>query len=49
MKLHPGKCFLGMKFEILLGHVVSRKGLEVDIDKVRAILALSTPTCIREV
>ena len=33
----------------MLGHVVSRKGLEVDIDKVRAILALLAPTCTREV
>ena len=40
LKLHPGKCFMGMESGILLGHVVSRKGLEVDTDKVRAILAL---------
>ena len=33
----------------MLGHVVSKKGLEVDIDKVRAILALLAPTCVREV
>ena len=49
MKLHPGKCFMGIQSGILLGHVVSRKGLEVDTDKVRAILALLAPTTIREV
>ena len=49
LKLHPGKCFMGMESGILLGHVVSRKGLEVDTDKVRAILALVAPTCVREI
>ena len=49
LKLHLGKCFLGMESGILLGHVVSRKGLEVDINKVRAVLDLLAPTCMREV
>src|SRR5450759_4855007 len=49
LKLHPGKCFMGMQSGILLGHVVSRQGLEVDTDKVRAILALVAPTTVREV
>ena len=38
-----------MESGILLGHVVSRKGLEVDTDKVRAILALLASTCVQEV
>ena len=49
MKLHPSKCFIGMESRILLGHVVSRKDLEVDTDKVRAILALLAPTYVQEV
>ena len=49
MKVHLGKCFMGMEYGILLGHVISRKGLEVDTNKIRAILALLAPTCIREV
>ena len=49
LKLHVGKCFMGMESGILLGHVVSRKGLDIDTDKVRAILALLAPTCVREV
>ena len=49
LKLHPDKCFMGMESGILLRHVVSRKGLEVDINKVRAILALLALTCMREV
>ena len=43
LKLHPGKCFLGMESGLLLGHVVSKNGLEVDLDKVKAILALKAP------
>ena len=49
LKLHPGKYFIGMESGILLGHVVSRKDLEVDIDKIIAILALLATTCIKEV
>ena len=49
LKLHPGKCFFGMVSGVLLGHVVSKQGLEVDIDKVKPILALATPTNIREI
>ena len=40
---------MGIESGILLGHVVSRKGLEVDSDNVRAILALLAPTCVKEV
>ena len=49
LKLHPGKCFMGMVSGILLGHIVSRNGLEVDSDKVRVILILLAPTNVREV
>ena len=49
LKLHPGKCFFGMVFGVLLGHVVSKRGLEVDIDKVKSILTLATPTNVREI
>ena len=49
LKLHPGKCFLDMTLDILLGHFVSKRGLEVDMKKVIAILALISPTCICEI
>ena len=49
LKLHPGKCFLEMESGLLLGHVVSKNGLEVDLDKVKVILALTAPTNIREI
>ena len=40
---------MGMESGTLFGHVVSRKGLEVDTNKVKAILALLAPTYVREV
>ena len=49
LKLHPGKCFLGMESGVLLGHVVSRSGLQVDSDKVQVILTLVAPKTVREV
>ena len=49
LKLHLGKCFFGMTSRVLLGHVVSNKGLEVDIDKVKAILTLVTPKSIWDI
>ena len=44
-----GKCILGMESGVLLGHVVSRNGLEMDLDKVKVILALTAPTNVREI
>jgi hypothetical protein len=40
---------MGVTRGILLGHVVSNKGLEVDIDKVRAILTLTSLKTVKEV
>jgi len=40
---------MGMQSRILLGHVVSEKGLEVDVDKVKAIIGLGAPACMKEI
>ena len=40
---------MGMESGILFGHVVSRKDLKVNTDKVRAILALLALTYVKEV
>ena len=37
LKLNPIKCTFRATFEKLLGFVVSKKGIEIDPDKVRAI------------
>ena len=49
LKVHLGKCFLGMTSGVLLGHVVSKSGLEVDLDKVKVILALIASRNVREI
>ena len=37
LKLNPAKCTFGATFGKLLGFVVSKKGIEIDPDKVRII------------
>ena len=49
MKLNPTKCTFGVTFEKLLGFVVSKKGIEIDPDKVRAIQNLPPPCTQKEV
>ena len=49
LKLHSSKCFFGMTLGVLLGHVVSKKGLELDLDKVKTILTLVAPKSVRDI
>ena len=49
LKLHPGKCFFGMKSGLLLGHLVSPEGIAVDLGKVIVMLALLPPRNLREI
>ena len=49
LKLHPGKCYFAVSEGILLGHKVSKRGIEVDWDKVTVWLAISFPTNATEV
>ena len=49
LKLNPAKFTFGATFEKLLGFVVSKKGIEIDPDKVRAIQDLLPPRTTREV
>ena len=37
LKLNPAKCTFGATFRKLLGFAVSKRGIEIDPDKVRAI------------
>ena len=43
LKLNPAKCTFGATFEKLLDFVVSKKGIEIDPDKVQAIQDLPSP------
>ena len=49
LKLNPAKCTFGATSKKLLGFVVSKKGIEIDLDKVRAIQDLPPPRTQKEV
>ncbi|KAA3465493.1 RNA-directed DNA polymerase (Reverse transcriptase), Ribonuclease H-like protein [Gossypium australe] len=49
LKLNPTKCTFGARSGKLLGFVVSEKGIEVDLDKVKAIQELPPPRTQKEV
>jgi len=40
LRLNPAKCTFGVRSGKLLGVIVSQRGIEVDPDKVRAILEM---------
>nr|XP_027102673.1 uncharacterized protein LOC113723912 [Coffea arabica] len=47
--LNPKKCIFGVTSGKFLGYLVSRRGIEANPDKVRAIQEMSLPRCIRDV
>ena len=49
MRLNPKKCTFGVTFGKLLGYMVSERGIEVDLDKIKAILDMLAPKVEREV
>ena len=49
LKLNPAKCTFWATSEKLLGFVVSKKGIEIDPDKVRVIQDLPSPQTQKEV
>ena len=49
LRLNPEKCTFGVISGKLLGFVVSRKGIEVDPDKVKAIVDMPPPQTQKEV
>ena len=49
LKLNPKKCTFGVTFGKLLGYMVSERGIEVDPEKIRAILDKPEPRIEREI
>ena len=49
LRLNLKKCTFGVASGKLLGHIVSKSGIEVDPDKVKAISEMSTPKTEKEV
>ena len=49
MKLNPNKCAFGVTVGKFLGFMVSQKGIEVNPEKIRAIMELEPPRTVMEV
>ena len=49
LRLNPAKCTFGVKSGKLLDFIVSQKGIEVDLDKVKAILEMLKPRTKKQV
>ena len=49
MMLNPLKCVFGVSSRQLLGFIVSHRGIEVNPEKIKAILNISRPTCLNDV
>ena len=49
MKLNPNKCAFGVTVGKFLGFIVSQRGIEVNMEKIRAIVELKPPRMVKEV
>ena len=49
MKLNPSKCVFGVIAGKFLGFMISQKGIEVNLEKVWAIMKLWLPRTVKEV
>ena len=49
LRLNPKKCTFGVTSRKLLGHIVSERGIEVDPEKIRAILGMPASRTEREI
>ena len=49
LRLSPKTCTFGVTFGKLLGHIVSKRGIEVDPEKIRAILDMPSSRIEREI
>ena len=49
LRLNPKKCTFGVTSGKLLGHIVSERGIEVDPEKIKAILDMPAPRNEKEI
>ena len=49
LRLNPKKCTFGVTFGKLLGHIVSERSIEVDPEKIKAILDMPAPRNEKEI
>src|SRR6266496_3112798 len=49
MMLNPAKCVFGVPAGKLLGFLVSDRGIEANLEKIKAITSLAKPACVNDV
>ena len=49
MRLNPTKCVFGVSSSKFLGLMVSQRGIEANLEKVKAILDMTSPRNVKEV
>ncbi|XP_011101217.1 uncharacterized protein LOC105179308 [Sesamum indicum] len=49
MKLNLAKCTFGVRGGKFLGYMVSERGIEVNLEKIKAIMQLGSPTSVKDV
>ena len=49
MELNPSKCVFGVTSGKFLGFLVNERGIEANPDKIKALLDLQEPRCIKDV
>ena len=49
LRLNPKKCTFGVISRKLLGYMVNERGIEADLDKIRAILDMPAPRTKRDI
>ena len=48
-KLNPTKCIFGIPFGILLGNIVSCRGIEANPEKIAVVTNMKPPTYVKDV
>ena len=49
MKLNPSKCYFGMRSGKFLGYMMTKRGIKVSVEKIKAILDLRSPYSIEDI
>ncbi|GKV50679.1 hypothetical protein SLEP1_g57376 [Rubroshorea leprosula] len=49
MRLNPAKCIFGVEFGKFLGFMVSQRGIEVNLEKIRAIAEMEPPKSVKDI
>ena len=49
MKLNPAKCAFGVSAEKFLGFIVNNRGIEANLDKIKVVLDMPSPSIIKKV